>query len=168
MTFRKYKPIKKGGRELSKNTAVWQYLMDHATPVVGRQGERLFKISFHLRDRKHWNECIHWRVKGIYRNTEEEMEREFRALEYGRWRQEQISAAKAKRADQIINSGTLLERVLLKINKITYEYLFKNEVKLQKEFRQRHRGHRSGQEDTGKSGQIDLRTQDSVGVDEEC
>lgn len=111
------------GLNKSKDDAVWQYLLDHATP--SKKGH---KISFYIRYRAEWESKILSRMKGNYRNDERKLEEklEKQCKEY---EQEKCFEGQYYRLLKITEDSEIKKNKLLESNNIyirLISYLYKN------------------------------------------
>lgn len=101
--------------------AAWQWLMDHASP--SRNG---FKVTAYVKNKNDFRYRVLARGRGIYRNDEGNMKKEIEEFvsEYGQWKREtKISGMLGRRVDLLWKSGSLYERAIVCLYRLTRDYL---------------------------------------------
>ena len=123
--------VKKYNRQLSKDDAVWQYILDHAKKTDTGN----YRIFFYIHNRHQWNRKIKQRMRGVYRNEEKDLESEYNGfkISYKKnmdalWYFKNYAEKMAKIYAKIESSGSLKDKIILWLYKKTKSYLRKKSV----------------------------------------
>lgn len=103
-----YNEVQNDGQQLSKEDAVWQYIIDHSAPTPAGHF-----IRFHVRDRKHWNSKVSARMRGIYRSCERDEEEKIRKMVDGFFVGRKINEKFNAQVSSIDREGTWVEKLAL-------------------------------------------------------
>jgi hypothetical protein len=110
MTSKYYHPVKTDGLPLSKDQAVWQYLLDHSKPTPAGHC-----VKVYLKSRSHFESKIRSRMKGVSRADErleeQELEKVIQASLYDKKLRDKFS----KSVSLIDKEGSWLDKLALLI-----------------------------------------------------
>lgn len=122
------------GLTKSKDTAVWQYLIDHSVPV--KSGYRIF---FYIRSRSDFEARVKYRMEGNYRYDERELDEKLKkqceeymslrnrknSLENELGKQKAFDLKRQKKFDRANKSKNIFTKLVVFLYKKTRDYIYK-------------------------------------------
>lgn len=119
--------LKKTGLQKSKDEAVYQYLIDHATPTPFG-----YKVWFIIKNRGDWEGRIKARMNGKYRNDERKLEE--KAENAVRWlnKQNYDSMIMSKGAQWMDEKGSWWQKIAVQWYRKLRTYVYKTGERVNK------------------------------------
>lgn len=118
---------KQDGQPKDYVNGVWQYIVDHSQ-IVGNENPK-YRAVLYVKDRKDFEWRVKARMKGVYRNDEKQMDDDYQKFlkEMVTWKYEQkLNKGMQEVTNRIDKEGSLIEKTILYIYRVTRNYLKKD------------------------------------------